>query len=474
MTRTFTQRLVLALNQSSKGTVYLRIEHDLSQDLSDLSITVPDYLTEDSANGFSKRGVHQWDWDGQNGSPWIRFLVDVSQTNTGNYKFVDTGSWAVVTFPPVSASWKFSGSTIRRDMTYEVEGDGITSADGSLTYLGSHDEHQFTAGDQLFRLSVPRAASLTSSRKSIAESLSHVSRNLEVGGRDDEVVVISAPSGVNWGWGGLQTGSNGFWALDSARVSDPNNTWVHEYVHTRQDWNRHKSTEWLIEGTTNYYAALYTYYQGRTSFDSFRRHLTTSRHSQSKLFDPSAWTSSNAHYTKGRRVTAALDAKIRAATNRQHTFEDVFRRMNDLKDPLTHQRFEQIVVDVAGDALRGWLQRYVSGTQQPEVPDDERLFVPAEGVDEPVEVGPPEEPESPEEPEPTETCPVCETDVPTSERYCPTCGTSLFKQCPVCSHDVQDQEYCPECGTNLIEECNVCGHRRHDDETYCEQCGTEF
>lgn len=469
MSRKFTQTNTLELNPSSEGTVYLTVEHDLHPNISGVNLTVPDYVSDDSTSGFVQQGPHQWNWDGTTNEPWIKFLINVSRTETGNYQFVDTGSWAVVDIPPVNTSWRYSGSNIELESIYEVgKSDGITSPDGSLAYLGPHKVEKFKTGDQLFRLCIPQAASLTAALKDIQDSLGHVSRNLKVKSLNDEIIAIGAPSDVDWGWGGLQTGSNGFWAVDSARVSSPNNTWIHEYIHTRQDWARHNSTEWLIEGTTNYYAALYTFYQGRISFDSFHQHVATDRDEHSRLVDPSAWTSSNAHYTKGRRVNAALDGKIREETDGQNTFEDVFYRMNEIEGQLTHSTFEQIIIDIGGSDLKDWLDRYVVGSQQPKVSDKKSLYTPSEGIKESIKIGPGEETA------PTDSCPICDTEVPTSDRFCPTCGTALFKECPICAHNVRDQEYCPECGTEIIQKCEVCGRRQHDNEKYCERCGTEY
>lgn len=164
---------------------------------------------------------------------------------------------------------------------HDVRQEGITSSDGSIVYLGPYTEERFQAGGQTFRVAIPKHASLRPSLSDVRESLSYAAENLEVGGKNDGVVVVVAPSNINWGWGGLQSGVNGFWAVDSSRVDHANNTWIHEYVHTRQEWTRDSSTQWLIEGTTNYYAALLTYLEGRIPFSAFHRYVTTDRHSSS-------------------------------------------------------------------------------------------------------------------------------------------------------------------------------------------------
>ena len=471
----FTQRNTLALDHNTTGTVYLTVEYELPSAINALEIAVPDFLSAERRSGFVLEGPHRWRWDQRTDRPWLRFQLQVNRTRGGGYEFVDTGSWALLRCPPINASWTYTGTAFELQQVYEVDNHGVASSDGNIVYLGSHDERRFTAGGQQFRFILPTQASLNSSFEKIAASLSHAAENLQVGGRNDDVVVIAAPSTVNWGWGGLHTGSNGFWAVDSSSVTHPSNTWVHEYVHTRQEWNRHHSTRWLLEGTTKLYAALLSYYQGRISFGAFHRYMSTTQHSNSILVDPSAWSSPNAHYTKGRRVTAALDAEIRRVTGNRHSFQDVFRRLNEVSGDLTYETFKSIVADVSGASLNSWLETYVEGTATPEIPHDPAAFGSPES---PSDESEPEESEGRiEEEEPKieqQRCQVCDSRVDESDEYCETCGTTLSKECPVCGCQVGDEPYCRECGTKLAEECDVCSYRRHESEQYCPRCGTEF
>ena len=476
MSRTFTQKLSAELDYNSEGTVKLYAEYDLHPNLRELSLSFPDYLSPETSNGFSQSQKHQCEWDGSTDSPWIRFQYDVDRTNSGGYEFVDTGGWALLKYPPINTSWRYSGSNLDLRRDYEVRQEGVVSSDGSIVYLGPHDKKEFRAGGQLFRVVIPERASLKPSFSNVRSSLSYAAKNLEVGGKNDGVVIVVAPSDINWGWGGLQSGVNGFWVVDSSRVNHANNTWIHEYVHTRQEWNRDNSTQWLIEGTTNYYAALLAYHEGRIPFSAFHRYISTDRHSNSVLVDPSQWTSSNAHYTKGRRVTAALDAQVRRETGGEKSFMRVFRKMNNVDEALSHQKLEDIIRDVVGHSLSGWLSKYVKGTHTPDIPQDEDLFSgetipPREPEAEPVNE---EEDEVSGPEDETEECPVCGEPVTNDQQFCNACGTALFRQCPVCGREVTDEPYCPECGTTIQEKCEVCGARRHSSEEFCSNCGTMF
>ncbi|WP_191967169.1 MULTISPECIES: zinc ribbon domain-containing protein [Haloferax] len=453
--------------------------------------------------------------------------MNTDQTSSGGYDFVDTGEWAIFKCPPLNWSWQYSGRKFDFSKSYDVRQEGIISSDGNIVYLGPYSEKRFRAGGQLFRLAIPEPASLQASISDVRSSLSFAARNLDVGGKNDEVVVVAAPSSVDWGWGGLQSGANGFWAVDTSRVDNANNTWVHEYVHTRQEWQRHESTDWLVEGTTNYYAALLTLRQGHISFSRFHQYLMTDHDRGSVLVDKSQWTSPNAFYSKGRRVLAALDAEIRVETDGNYSFEDVFEAINATEGSFTHGDLRQTIRQAVGLNLDDWLAKYVESSAVPVVPDDESLFVdeapptppepeseepeteePESDPEEPESVEPeveepesdPEEPESeeleveepesdPEEPESvepeveepesepedqTDECPVCESPVGTDDEFCTTCGTALDRQCPVCGRDVTDEPYCRECGTEIQETCGLCGHRVHSSDRYCPNCGTDL
>jgi predicted metalloprotease with PDZ domain len=199
--------------------------------------------------------------------------------------------------------------------------------------------------------------------------LSFAARTLNVGGKNDEVVVVVAPSVVEWNGKGLQIGANGFWAVDSSGVDQPDNTWIHEYIHTRQEWSYDDSTQWLIEGMANYYAALLSLKEGRVSYSDFREYINTDEDSNSVLCNPDQWNSSTTSYTKGRRVVAALDIEIRRETDSQRSFENIFLEINKVGDTITHEKFKRIARDVAGHSIDAWLEKYVEDSRSPDLPE---------------------------------------------------------------------------------------------------------
>ncbi|MUV88413.1 hypothetical protein GJ631_18110, partial [Natronomonas sp. CBA1123] len=396
------QATTVRLDTATEGTVELDIEYDFADRLTGCSVAIPSTLAVDGTRGFRTNG-RQYDWDGATNPARLSGSLSADTGGPGTYRYVDAGDWAIVQRPQLSIAYQYRGAEPMLQRRYDVDGEGVTSSDGSVMYLGRHDEYTDTTAGQRFRLVVPEAAALRPSVEAVLSALSDAAARLDVGGRNDEVLAIAAPTGVGWGSLGVQSGANGFWAQDDCRLDNVNNTWVHEYVHTRQEWDRSASTKWLVEATTEYYASLFTYRRGQAPFSAFHGYVSTNRDSGSVLVDPKRWTSSQAYYTKGRRVLAALDLEIREATDGESTFQDVFRRINTYDRPLTHDAFVDIVAEVAGRRLDDWLDRYVCGSAAPEIPDDEAAFEspssmsgsggPTPGPAEP-------EPKEPEEPEP--------------------------------------------------------------------------
>ena len=73
-------------------------------------------------------------------------------------------------------------------------------------------------------------------------------------------------------------------------------------------------------------------------------------------------------YTRGAFILAALDAKLRSQTSGTKSLEDIFRRLNQ-QDEVTHSSFRRAVVEVGGEEMGPWMDRYIGGTAVPPAPD---------------------------------------------------------------------------------------------------------
>jgi hypothetical protein len=353
-----TQELRLTPDQS--GRIDVQWTFEVPPDVVELSTRVPSGAENVRLDGFGGASGREYEWDGRTERPSLTFTVPANETGAsagpegsdGRYVFVDTGEWAIVrTYQaPVSFTYRQGTdvSVVRRNAS---AGPGVVGQ--SMAFLGAHETEQQTAADQTVRLVVPEAADLRESRAEILESVTAAAESLRVGDRDERVLMIAAPDTVAWGVEGLQSGERDFYVTADETVDTPRNVWLHEYVHTRQDFRPGDETEWLTEATAQYYAAHLTLRQERVEFEQFRRHLERGadrRHADVVLADERTWGASG-NYEKGALVAGDLDRRLRLATNGTATFQTVFRQMNGRDEASTQSTFLRLISETAGESL---------------------------------------------------------------------------------------------------------------------------
>ncbi|AQL42217.1 hypothetical protein BV210_05595 [Halorientalis sp. IM1011] len=362
----------LHLTPDRPGQIEVTARFDDPDNLVELETQVPARATVIDTDGFSGSGGG-YAWDGRTDAPSLTYRLPVNETREtegplagrGDYTFVDAGEWAIVRTPQVGVSWSWRGGNVTLDRRTTVDGEGVASE--AMAFLGPHSEYTRRANGQRFRLIVPAAASLAESRSRIFESMTAASDTLQVGARDASVFMIAAPTtSVEWSVQGLQTGGDSFWVQDDQGLQVPDNVWLHEYVHTRQDYDRNDGTRWFTEASATYYAALLSLEQDRIGFSAFRSRLRAGdvRSDPGEvLAAPSTW-SGRTPYLKGALVAGELDRQIRLAADGRR-LQTVFRRMNAAEEPLTAAAFEDIVTDVAGREVGRLADRYTTTDATP-------------------------------------------------------------------------------------------------------------
>lgn len=157
------------------------------------------------------------------------------------------------------------------------------------------------------------------------------------------------------------------------------NTIGHEYVHIQQVHSRTIETRWLIEAVADFYQRLFAYRRGYTSFLPIARAAERARehYSDTVLADPTSWgahpTYPSADYLKGSTVILELDRRIRKGTDGSATFDDVFAEMN-ARDITDHESFLDAVEAATGYRFESFFDRYVFGSDQPDLPDSPEPF----------------------------------------------------------------------------------------------------
>ncbi|WP_247007399.1 CARDB domain-containing protein [Halorientalis litorea] len=358
----------LRLTPRRPGEITVALQYGTPDNLVELETTLPPDATVTATDGFS-RGDGGYVWDGETADPSVTYRLPANRTrdrsgprSDGEYLFADTGPWALVKIPQVGASWTWRGGdrvTAARQTT--VAGEGV--AGDRMAFLGAHTERRRTANGQTFRLVVPEHANLASSPGDIFDSVTDASERLRVGTPDDSVLMIAAPTTVEWSVFGLQTGESDFWVRASERVDSANNVWVHELVHTRQEYEQTAETQWFTEASASYYAALFTLQQGRVGFDAFSDRLRAGERQSVILSDPATW-SNDAPYRKGALVAGDIDRRVRLASD-GGTLQSVLRALNAREDGATAAEFRRIVARVSDESVAAATDRYTTTTDSP-------------------------------------------------------------------------------------------------------------
>jgi len=374
-----------------QGNVTVSVEYDVGRDAEQLIATVPDGASVESIDGFesgSRYDGWQYVWDQHTGDPSLTVEVPVNKSSGAfsGLDFADTESWTLLRstagfsaayYSDADSEWVYSWRGDDRFRT-DFEAAGAAHVSSGMAYLGEHETHSGTAGEQSVTLVVPEAASPGATSEETFALLAESRAAFRFGGVDDHVDVYVGPSPLRKG--GYYRGPASFWVHEDSLGNG--GTLVHEYVHTRQSYRPSDEMEWFDEGSANYYRELFQYEQGLQSYNSFRSDVVGDGNTTGALANRSTWSAADLEYHRGERVAAALDAKLRQETDGQRTLQDVLRRMNDQSGELGYGDFKRIVAAVAGTSLDGWLDEYVQTDALPPMPDDADYYtLPSPDVD---------------------------------------------------------------------------------------------
>ena len=359
------------------GEITVQVAVSIPDRVTQLTAEMPDRARVTDTDGFSHAGDDDYSWDGADGSPTVTYRVDPNRLSDrdgplsvdGQYLFADTDEWALVRIPQTGITGRYTGSSsLELDRETAIDGPGV--AGDRMAFLGPVDVRTRRAHGQTLRLVIPTAADLEAEPGAILDSVANAAGRLQVGDRDKEVLMIAAPTGsIRWTVRGLQVGDSDFWVRDTEGVATASNVWVHEYVHTRQDYTAAPSAEWLTEGSATYYAALLPLETGRIDFEAFRRQLATGAAANQRravLTDPDRWDDF-ANYRKGGLVAGDLDRRIRVATNRAATFDTVFGELNSATAPIDDRAVRRAVRNAADRNVAAVADRYTTTTAGPQM-----------------------------------------------------------------------------------------------------------
>ena len=337
----------------------------------ELEITIPADTDVTAAEGFERIDDRTYAWTGSTATPSLEYEYDATVRGTHRRRegvtFVANDEWALVRTPSVGVSWRSTDTDSELLQTNAVDGEGIAST--HMAYLGPYTEHTSSAAGQTFRLVVPEAADLREDPDEILGAFEAAAERLVIGSRPDVFAIAAPTAGQTWGPAGVQRGPGGdMWVRDAERLGTTRNTWIHEYVHTRQRYVPTDATRWTVEGMADYYAALLAYESGDVGYAAFRDRLergTDPQYDDVRLADPGTWSETTADYARGAQLFAHLDRRLRADADT--SLDAAIAGVNRPKRELTQRRFLSAIGSAGGTDVRADTERYTETTATPPI-----------------------------------------------------------------------------------------------------------
>jgi hypothetical protein len=374
------------------GRMAVQVEVNLPPSITRFKMAIGDMGTIQEMNGFEqKTGEYKWRWTQSERTPTITYSIETDKVNqeAGFPIILDSQSWSLASIehPDVAFRYRYEGVETDPGWAERIAlQDKQGFAGGHMALLGSSTEvFQKRLGEQTLNLVIPDVTQkngLDQSRTKIVQTISAAAADFQVGARDSTLNLIVTTDPLREGSGytiknnrrEYRDTPDDFWVHQGSKINSPTNAWVHEYIHTRQEFVLSREMQWLDEATATYYAGYLTWEQGRISYSTFAEYFRMEDDAEAQLIRPSSWQTSGVGYTKGSRVIAGLDAKIRQETDGRKSFEDVFRRLNSQRNEITYFTFKQLIADVVGRDLGGWLDQFVSKANVPKIPGTAQLF----------------------------------------------------------------------------------------------------
>lgn len=341
------------------GMLEVEITYYLGGDVSGLEVEFNGEIDEIlELEGFEESGG-TYKWDERTSEPTIRLTrnADVQNMQFGGLDYTATEEWALIGQTDTTLT-AFAREPDSLDFTTHVESPEPGVNGQTIAYVGEYENERVEGSNENIQAVVSNETEAEISPEAVGETLVETSEMFDVGAESDELTAFVVGDPLRRGGLAPDSGTD-FWAHE-ASVEVGTTLW-HEYVHTRQNYDRHPSSEWTHEAEADYFAYLLALKQGERSYHRFHRLLAgyDEQYGNVVLADRDSWRGTTANYDLGALVLANLDTEIRDASNGQSTYEDVLATKNDHGEEIADDDFEQFVTEVANEDLSEFFEEHV-------------------------------------------------------------------------------------------------------------------
>jgi len=224
------------------------------------SISLPEGVQITHSSGFSVSGSSvEREYNAE--TPWLEVELESPH---GNLTYATSDENVVV---PV-----FHSDDV--DLFFQPNTTGYVGAQFAL--LGDYNVETAHAGCQRVQVVTPENADLHKNSDQYADAIATAGGKLAIGHRYRLVTAFVAPrdTGKRNGFTPERHDENGpaaeFYISPDSRLTTTKNTWIHEYIHTRQSV---LYPQWMSEGAATYFAAHLSIAQGWISPRQYDRYL---------------------------------------------------------------------------------------------------------------------------------------------------------------------------------------------------------
>ncbi len=140
---------------------------------------------------------------------------------------------------------------------------------------------------------------------------------------------------------------------------------VHELVHAFMHARAGEGGDWIVEGLAEWYSLEIQRRAGLLSQTRFKKALAKLEKRGSEVDDLSVARSSGATTARAVGVLDRLDWQIRQETSDQRSLDDVVRRLEQQREPVTMASFRAASEAVAGRDLKGFFRGHVDQPSSP-------------------------------------------------------------------------------------------------------------
>ncbi|MFC7135248.1 MULTISPECIES: hypothetical protein [Salinibaculum] len=234
-----------------------------------------------------------------------------------------------------------------------TSGSGIVTV-GPWALVGEMSTATTTVGNATLRVVAPNGSRTDPARKAgfLARFLSPYAFGPAL---DRPITILAAPRTLP-SRGLMHSDRSGYVTQHAFWDGEVDSVWIHEYIHGRENVTLAPEMRWFDEAAAKYltYRVLEEQYDPVTEADIRTEFATNPTFPDVQLSNASAVAATRADYHRGARLLYAVDARIRAGSDGEHTFVDVFRTMNARDGAISAAKFVRIVERHSGQEER-WI-----------------------------------------------------------------------------------------------------------------------